>query len=131
MASVRPAFWKMISRIAVLFIAGILAGADPVGAHDREVLQFDLTSADRVVEADTGDGCLVRAENNSDGGWGWEIGVYRKKSEDNLLYPKGNWHGAFPCQIVPSPAHGPKSNFCVAFNLLAGRRDPSDPHGLR
>jgi hypothetical protein len=44
---------------------------------------------------------VVRDEN------GWEVqafGAADHAHKDNLLYPAGNWHGAFPCQVQPSLA---------------------------
>ena len=87
---------------SVLVIA-VLMAATSVNAQPREVLTLDLTSTQKRVQANTGDGFVVRIDNLNDTGWGWEIGVYRRGSEDNLLYPKGIWHGAFPCQIVAGP----------------------------
>ena len=84
-------------------VIAVLIAATSVDAQPREVLTLNLTSIQKQIQADTGDGFVVRVDNLNDTGWGWEVGVYRKGSGDNLLYPKGNWHGAFPCQIVPGP----------------------------
>jgi hypothetical protein len=69
-----------------------LAAAQP----DQPLFAFSSVDAHESFQAKLPNGLLVRIEKNE---LGWEVGVFKGKSQDSLLYPQHNWHGAWPCQI--------------------------------
>ena len=68
------------------------AGDHPV----KPVLSFSLAAAKQSFSHRLESGLTLRVDLNE---LGWDIGVFRGRRSDNLLYPQGNWHGAFPCQL--------------------------------
>ena len=80
--------------ILTLLISGICAVAGDSGT--KPILSFSLTATNRSFTRSVGQGLTLRVERDV---IGWEVGVFRKRSSDNLLYPQHNWHGAYPCQL--------------------------------
>ena len=60
------------------------------------VLSFSLTATNEGFSKRLEEGLWLRDERDE---LGWEVGVFRNRSPDNLLYPQSNWHGAFPCEL--------------------------------
>ena len=75
-------------------MSGICASAADSGA--KPVLSFRLTATNSSFARSVGHGLTLQVERDV---LGWEVGVFRKGSTDNLLYPQHNWHGAYPCQL--------------------------------
>jgi hypothetical protein len=80
--------------ILALFASGLLAAAEDSPA--KPVLSFSLTATNQSFTHRLESGLTLRVERNE---LGWDVGVFQRHSTDNLLYPQGNWHGAFPCQL--------------------------------
>ncbi len=62
----------------------------------KPVLSFSLAATNQNFTRHLERGLSLRVERDF---LGWEVGVFRDRSTDNLLYPQLNWHGAFPCQL--------------------------------
>ena len=62
----------------------------------KPLLVFSLTATNASFSHRLSKGMVLRAEGNA---MGWDVGVFQGLSEDSLLYPQQNWHGAFPCQV--------------------------------
>jgi hypothetical protein len=63
----------------------------------RPTLSFSLTATNQSFTRQLDGDLSLRVERD---GLGWEVGVFRGHSTDNLLYPQRTWHGAFPCQLA-------------------------------
>jgi hypothetical protein len=85
---------RTFNFILVLFVSGLLAFADE--PTDKPVLSFSLTATNQSFSHQLTSGLMLRVEHDA---LGWEVGVFQGDSEDSLLYPQRNWHGAYPCQI--------------------------------
>jgi hypothetical protein len=86
--------------ILAFFTSGLVAAA---GDHPiKPVLSFSLTATNRSFSHRLKSGLMLRVERNE---LGWDVGVFRDRRCDNLLYPQGNWHGAFPCQLSAWSQH--------------------------
>jgi len=66
------------------------------GSPSKLVLSFNLTATNSGFTGTIDQELTLRVERDV---LGWEVGVFRKRSADNLLYPQSNWHGAYPCQL--------------------------------
>ena len=82
-------------RLIVPTIIGLsvpLAATQP----QQPMLKFSTTDARDRFETNLPNGLRLVVEKNE---LGWEVSVFKGKSQDSLLYPQGNWHGAWPCQL--------------------------------
>ena len=84
-----------LSILALVALASAVLAGD---SRDRPLLSFSLTATNQSFSYQFLSGLTLRVERDSSG---WEVGVFKHDSEDNLLYPQHNWHGAFPCQLYP------------------------------
>jgi hypothetical protein len=88
----------------------------------RMALTTEAPQAAIAARATTPSGHVLAIMRDTDG---WEVTVHRvgaKNPDDSLLYPKGPWHGAFPCQVQPGgafpdlryiPVRGTDHHVCV------------------
>jgi hypothetical protein len=85
-----------------LSLSLIAAEMDP--CQGKPLLIVPLDSGQQSFEARPVSGLTVIVRKDRPG---WEVQVFRvtdTNHQKNLLYPAGNWHGAFPCQVQPSVA---------------------------
>lgn len=86
----------MRALLAIIFAALSACAAGRAETPVKPVLSFSLTARNPRFTRSLGNGLSLRVVRDT---LGWEAGVFRDHSTDNLLYPQGNWHGAFPCQL--------------------------------
>ena len=82
--------------IVVAFFACCCAGGADV--KSTQVLVFSLAATNRVFEVHPEAGFTLRVTGDSSD---WDVDVSRSDFNDYLLYPNLDWHGAYPCQIIP------------------------------
>ena len=68
------------------------------GTPAKPALSFSLTATNGCFVRSVGQGLRLRVDRDGDE-LGWEVGVFKKGGGDNLLLPKGNWHGSQSCHI--------------------------------
>jgi hypothetical protein len=91
-----------VAMLTILLMA--LASLNPEQCTAPTVLSVPLRSSKQVVGATTASGYKLSLVKDPPG---WEVQVYSsadKELKENLLYPAGSWHGAFPCQVQPGTA---------------------------
>ena len=86
----------MRTFIAILTLIAFGICAVAAAPASKPVLSFSLTATNNRFTRSVGQGLTLRVERDV---LGWEVGIFRKGSTDNLLYPQRNWHGAYPCQL--------------------------------
>ena len=77
---------------AIIGLSIPLAATPP----QQPLLTFSATDGRDRFETKLPHGLRLVVEKNE---LGWEVGVFKGKSRDSLLYPQANWHGAWPCQL--------------------------------
>jgi len=82
--------------IALLILINLGSCAIAAEAAARPRLSFSLTATNGYFVRDIGEGFRLRVDRDE---LGWEVGVFKNRKGDNLLLPRGNWHGAQMCQI--------------------------------
>jgi len=82
--------------IVILTLLGFGACALAAGAPEKLALSFSLTATNSCFVRDIGQGLRLRVDRDE---LGWEVGVFKRGKGDNLLMPRGNWHGAQICQV--------------------------------
>ena len=82
--------------LAIITITLLSFGASASDSAAEPVLSFSLAATNQNFSRQLERGLSLRVERDS---LGWEVGVFRDRSTENLLYPQRNWHGAFPCQL--------------------------------
>lgn len=80
--------------ILALLVSGLFAIAGEPAT--KPVLSFSLTATNQSFSHQLASGLTLRVERDV---LGWEAGIFKGRSTDNLLYPQHIWHGAFPCQL--------------------------------
>jgi hypothetical protein len=85
---------SIFNFILAFFASGLIAFANE--SVNKPVLSFDLTATNQNFSYQLTPELTLRVERDE---LGWEVGVFKGDSTDNLLYPQRNWHGAYPCQI--------------------------------
>jgi len=118
-------------RVAIAILFLINFGSCAIAAQDaaKASLSFNLTATNGYFVRDIGQGLQLRVDRDE---LRWEVGVFRRGKRDNLLLPRGNWHGAQVCQIytwMPRtgtfgndrvvPIHGSKRS--VRIRLIGAR----------
>jgi len=88
----------MRALVIILTLLGVGVAAASTRSAPKPTLSFDLASTNGWFGQNIGKGLRLRVERASDE-LGWEVCVYKKGSSDNLLLPRGNWHGPQSCQI--------------------------------
>jgi hypothetical protein len=91
----------MRALLVVLVLLATPSASDAEDCNSRHLLRIPLTSSTATYHARVGSGYVLVVVQDAPG---WEVQVFRatdRSKRDNLLYPKGNWHGAFPNQIQP------------------------------
>jgi hypothetical protein len=85
---------RAFTSILALLASGLfaLAGESAI----KPILSFSLTATNQNFSHRLALGLTLRVERDV---LGWEVGVFKGRSTDSLLYPHRNWHGAFPCQL--------------------------------
>ena len=86
----------MRTLVAIIILTLSNFAAYCADLHVEPVLSFSLTATNQSFSQMLEEGLWLRVERDE---LGWEAGVFRSRSTDNLLYPKPNWHGAFSCQL--------------------------------
>ena len=88
----------IIVLILMSFVVGPLPtqAASPKACVGKVVLSFPLTADSSPVPVPLGQGLRLDTDRYEQG---WDLLVFRSGSDDNLLAPKGNWHGAQPVQV--------------------------------
>jgi hypothetical protein len=81
--------------VVALFGCCFACGAD---VKSTKVLVFSLAATNRVFEVHPEVGFALRVTGESSD---WDVDVSRSDFNDYLLYPSLDWHGAYPCQIMP------------------------------
>jgi len=81
--------------VVALFMCSFARGAD---VKNKQILVFSLAATNRVFEVHPEVGFTLRVTGDS---IDWDVDVSRSDFNDYLLYPTENWHGAYPCQILP------------------------------
>ena len=85
---------QLHTAIFLLLSAATCGHAAP--ATPKPTLTFSLAATNGYFARNIGERMRLRVERDE---LGWEVCVYKKGSADNLLMPRGNWHGLQPCQI--------------------------------
>lgn len=85
-------------RALIILLTLLSLGFSAVGANSapKPILSFNLASTNGWFGQNLANGLRLRVERDE---LGWEVCVYRKGSTDNLLLPRGNWHGPQACHI--------------------------------
>jgi hypothetical protein len=85
---------RLLIAILTLLSFGsrVLAADGPA----EPTLSFSLTATNGCFVRSIGEGLRLRVDRDE---LGWEVGVFKRGGQDNLLLPQGNCHGAQPCQI--------------------------------
>jgi hypothetical protein len=85
-------------RALISILAIVASSLFAIGGESltKPVLSFSLTATNHSFAHQVGSGLILRVERDE---LGWEAGVFRAHSTENLLYPQHVWHGAFPCQL--------------------------------
>ena len=68
-----------------------------VKSVDHHVLSFGITDQMEKIDHSLPNGLhlsVTRVDSS-----GWDVGVFKGKGRNSLLYPQVNWHGAWPCQV--------------------------------
>ena len=97
----------MRSRLLACWLAALstfLSAAPEPSCSGPLLLKMPLASRKATFKARAASGVSIIVVPDTDG---WEVqafGAADPHHKDNLLYPAGNWHGAFPCQVQPSLA---------------------------
>jgi hypothetical protein len=86
----------MRALIAILTLLGLGFSAAGVDSAPKPTPSFNLAATNCWFGRNIGKGLRLRVECDE---LGWEVYVYKKGSTDNLLLPRGNWHGPQLCQI--------------------------------
>ena len=87
--------------LVVLVLLAIASVSDAADCDSRPLLRIPLTSSTATYSARVRPSYVLVVVHDAPG---WEVQVFRatdRSKRDNLLYPKGNWRGAFPNQIQP------------------------------
>ena len=81
----------------MLFPVLIACSATSIASQpDKPLLAFSAADQGQRFQAKLPNGLRVDVEKDE---LGWVVGVFKGKSQDSLLYPQHNWHGAWPCQL--------------------------------
>jgi len=86
----------MRALIVILTLLGFGFAATGTDSAPKPTLSFNLASTNGWFGQNIGKGLRLRVERDE---LGWEVCVYENGSSDNLLLPRGNWHGPQLCQI--------------------------------
>ena len=89
-----PRVLRMLLVVITLALTGFAALLAESPA--KPVLSFSLMATNQTFSRQLEHDLSLRVERDA---LGWEVGVFRSRSTDNLLYPQKRWHGAYPCQL--------------------------------
>lgn len=88
--------------ISILVLVGTCMFAEAGQARTRPILSFSLNATNEIFQKQIAANLKLCAKRDE---MGWEVGVFKGRSTDNLLYPQRSWHGAFPCQLAAWSHH--------------------------
>jgi hypothetical protein len=91
----------MRALLVVLVLLATTSASDAEDCDSQPLLRIPLTSSTATYSAPVPPSHVLVVVHDAPG---WEVQVFRatdRSQRDNLLYPKSNWHGAFPNQIQP------------------------------